>query len=483
MNRLLHLLVVMAWVGVPCCTKAEVIQCVPHYAKVGASCSATGAVTAAAWTIRSNVLVADHLYVGGVVRWNAAGRIDQVGCADVQTGERVLDCPGEVVAPGFINLHEHLNFSADKPLPPPLHRLSSHRDWQNDPGLWGGKSAPWTLSRQLIGLVELRHLLSGTTTIAGRAQTKGLTRNPDVGWFAPVANITFPFGKHALAPPDNCRDRRILSGKKPTLVHAGEGVDDEARAELACLLDNREAFGQTESLTLVHAVAVDQALAARMVALKVSMVWSPRSNMFLYDATAPIDILLRAGVSISLGTDWLLSGSPTLLDEARYAQSLSLTEKVLSDDRSLSAADESLSDDLLMDMMTTHPAAAIGMRGQLGELKVGAYADMVGYKLHDIEYAKRNILSSYSRDVSFVLVGGKLKFVGESASVALDRFVPQLDCAAIPDTQCAPHGYACGAHFLKHALKRSDAAEVLCPAANAANANFQFGEARLRSSP
>jgi cytosine/adenosine deaminase-related metal-dependent hydrolase len=468
MNRFVRTMAILAWAGASCCAKADVIQCVPHYAKEGAKCSATGAANRSGWAIRSNVLTAEHLYVGGLVRWNSAGRIEQVGCADVKTDERLLDCPGEVVAPGFINLHEHLNFGADKPLPPPAHPLSSHRDWQDDPSLWGGKSAPWTLSGQLIGLVELRHLLSGTTTIAGRARAKGLTRNPDAGWFASVANITFPFGKHGLASSDHCRDRRILSGKKPTLVHAGEGTDAESRAEIACLLDNREALAQSEPLTLVHAMAVDEPLAARMKGLDVSIVWSPRSNMFLYAATAPVDVLLRAGVSISLGTDWLLSGSATLLDEARYAQSLSMNGKALSDD-------------LLMDMMTTHPAAAIGMRGQLGELSVGAYADMVGFKLHEGDDPKRNILSSDTHDVSLVLVDGKLKFVGEGASVALDTFVPKSDCAVLPETKCAPNGYACGARSLKRALKRPDAAEVLCPVTGPVNTKLQFGAAPFPS--
>lgn len=437
----------------------EIIQCLPSYAKTPASCVAIGNVAGGDWVLRSNVLVGDHLYVGGTVVVDHAGKIAQVGCAESHAAaQAMLDCPGTVAMAGLINLHEHLNYSTGSPLLPPAHPLASHRDWQRDPSLWPGQNVPRTGNRQLIGLVELRHLLSGTTTLTGRGQAKGLTRNPDAGWFPKVANITFPFGRLALSAPADCRGRRILKGDKPTLVHAGEGVDAAARAELECLLDNREAFAQTEPLTLVHAISVDDALAARMAALHVSVLWSPRSNIELYGNTAPVDVLLRNGVSVSLGTDWLPSGSPTLLDEARYA-------------RVATSAGARLSDRNLLDMMTTSPAAAIGMQGQLGVLQPGAFADIVGFRLHgDVADATRDVLVASGNDVAFVLVDGRFKFIGQDAVGALSTFTEAGNCVALPKGKCTPEGYACGPRFLRRALIRPDAQAVLCPAPPAGSA-------------
>ena len=316
-----------------------------------AQCAVGGQANGGSWSLRANVLAGDRLYIGGTIVVDRDGKVGQVGCVESQAPPPNLDCPGTIVAAGLINLHEHLNYSTGAPLPPPEHPLASHRDWQRDPSLWAGQNVTRTGRREPLGLVELRHLLSGTTTVAGRGQAKGLTRNPDAGWFPAVANVTFPFRRSALEAASDCTSRRILKGDRPTLVHAGEGVDAEAKAELACLLDNREAFAQTEPLTLVHAVGVDDAMAARMASLHVSMLWSPRSNIELYGVHAPIDVLLRNGVPVSLGTDWHPSGSPTLLDEARYA-------------RIATPVGASLDDRALLDMMTTRPAAEIGMEGR-----------------------------------------------------------------------------------------------------------------------
>lgn len=447
------LLSAMAWAMAAPSRAVEVVRCLPSYAKPSASCVATGHVASGNWTLRSNVLVGDRLYVGGTVAVERTGKIGHVGCADGDSAEpAMLDCPGTITMAGLINLHEHLNYSTGHPLPPPAHPLASHRDWQRDPRLWPGQKVRRTGRRQPIGLVELRHLLSGTTTLAGRGQAKGLTRNPDAGWFPKVRNITFPFGRSALGAPVDCRSRRLVKVDRPTLVHAGEGVDAAARAELDCLLDNRAAYAQTEPLTLVHAIGVDDAMAARMAALHVSMLWSPRSNIELYGTTASVDVLMRNGVSVSLGTDWLPSGSPTLLAEARYA-------------RTVTPAGTGLSDQTLLDMMTVHPAAAIGMQGQLGVLQSGALADIVGLRLHgDVADATRDILAAQGQDTVFVLVGGRFKFAAQDVAGALGTFVEANDCVELPPGQCTPEGYVCGPRFLRHALARPDAQALLCPA-------------------
>ncbi|UPG85817.1 amidohydrolase family protein [Luteibacter aegosomatis] len=439
----------------------ESVQCVPDYAKPMGQCIATGQPGSGTWTLRANVVVDRHILVGGAVEIKADGTIGKVACDGELPSGPMLDCPGTVVTAGLINLHEHLNYSTGRPLPPPLHAMQSHHDWQRDPSIWGGQEVIRTGRREPIGLVELRYLLGGTTTIAGRGQAKGLTRNPDAGWFPAVTNVTFPFGRSTAQTPAGCDSRRILKGDRPTLVHAGEGTDDDAAAEMDCLLASREAYLQTEPLVFVHAMNVDAARAEHMARAHVSVLWSPRSNMVLYGTSAPIALLRRHGVPVSLGTDWLPSGSPTLLDEARFA-------------RALVSGSDAIDEIDLLDMMTTSPAAAIGMQAHIGRITQGAYADLAGFRLRgDASDAVHSVIEARPADTAFVMVGGALRVVGADARHALREAIEADHCVELPKGQCLPDAYACGPGYLRSALVRTDALGMLCPALDANAAVLQ----------
>ncbi|MBB3228866.1 cytosine/adenosine deaminase-related metal-dependent hydrolase [Luteibacter sp. Sphag1AF] len=433
---------------------ADVVTCVSGYVDPHKVCNVTAKAANGRLAIRSNILAGEKLLLGGTVQIGADGRIESVGCdavaPDADTTQ--MDCPGEVVTPGLINLHEHLNYSTGEPLKRPANTMASHRDWQADPSLWPGDLVNRTGRKPPIALVELRHLASGTTTLAGRGGAKGLTRNPDAGWFAPVKNITFPFGRGTKLPPEDCTQHRILSSSHPTLVHAGEGTDAASRRELACLLESRETYAQTEPLTLVHAVAVDDELAARMARTHTAMLWSPRSNMDLYNATAPIGLLQSKGVSISLGTDWMPSGSTTLLDEARFARALRMD-------------DADVTSESLLAMMTSHPASALGMTGQIGVIAPGAQADLAAFRVGDTDPGMMavEVIESRSTNVHFVMVGGKMKYVSAQLTSWLADFSEADACMALPKNGCTGEGYACGAPVLKRAFARPDAALILCP--------------------
>src|SRR5690606_40082575 len=70
----------------------------------------------------------------------------------------------------------------------------------------------------------------------------------------------------------------------------------------------------------------------RLRAAGAAVVWCPTSNAFLYGRTAPPE-LLAEGVDVLLGSDSLLTGDGTLLDELRAARALGLL-----DDARLAAA-------------------------------------------------------------------------------------------------------------------------------------------------
>ncbi|HYP89036.1 MAG TPA: hypothetical protein VEQ59_12795, partial [Polyangiaceae bacterium] len=104
----------------------------------------------------------------GVLALDAAGNI---ACADCDCGDAggalVIDCPGVVVSPGFVNLHDHLGYAGTPPLPHEGELYEHRNDWRlGENGhaalpFSGGASAAQVLAH------ELRMVLSGTTSILG----------------------------------------------------------------------------------------------------------------------------------------------------------------------------------------------------------------------------------------------------------------------------------------------------------------------------
>jgi cytosine/adenosine deaminase-related metal-dependent hydrolase len=132
-----------------------------------------------------------------------------------------------------------------------------------------------------------------------------------------------------------------------------------------------------DNLLAVHVVGVDAEGVERLVGSRVTVVWCPTSNEFLFGKTAPCALLERADVLI--GTDSLLTGTGTLLDELRCAR----TYGVVSDERLLGAVGRLA-------------AAKLRMAGP--RLTSGAPADLV--------LLARPVLEASAEDVSLVIVAG-----------------------------------------------------------------------------
>ncbi len=99
----------------------------------------------------------------------------------------------------------------------------------------------------------------------------------------------------------------------PWIIHAGEGIDEEAATEWSRL----EGSGCVGPNTLVvHGVALDEAAMTRLVQAGGGLIWCPSSNLRLFGKTADVRMLARSG-RVALGTDSRLSGSRDLLEELR----------------------------------------------------------------------------------------------------------------------------------------------------------------------
>jgi cytosine/adenosine deaminase-related metal-dependent hydrolase len=254
---------------------------------------------------------------GGV--WDSlricGGRIDRLGAAP-QCGDVVIDGEKSVITPGFVNAHDHLelnSFGRLKWRP----RYTNVRDWiadfqprfATDPSLAGAR--PDTLPDRLwVG--GLKNLLCGVTTVCHHNPIHRALRRR-----FPV-RVLRRFGRSHSLQLDGAAVAHSYGRTPrtwPWIVHASEGVDRDARHEVAVL----QRLGCLDANTvLVHGVAIRGHETARVLESGASLVWCPSSNRFLFGETAVVKPFSDVG-RLAIGTDSRLSGDGDLLDELRAA--------------------------------------------------------------------------------------------------------------------------------------------------------------------
>lgn len=161
----------------------------------------------------------------------------------------------------------------------------------------------------------------------------------------------------------------------PFASHVAEGIDETA-AEDVRTLDARGLLNR--ELLAVHAVGVDDNGIARLRASGSAIVWCPTSNHFLFERTAPPALL--SSVDVLLGSDSLLTGAGTLLDDMHAARGI-------------------IADDRLLDAIGALAARRLGIAAP--SLVPGSPADLVLFR--------RNPLEATADDVLLVLVAGELR--------------------------------------------------------------------------
>ena len=128
----------------------------------------------------------------------------------------------------------------------------------------------------------------------------------------------------------------------------------------------------------------------------IAVIWSPVSNLLLYQDTTNIVPLLDAGVPVALGTDWTPSGSKTAWEEAKFAADF-LETRSWKGNASLTC----------FKSITSVPADLLGL--PLGRVREGNFADLVVIRRPDGARrgdALRTFRTAGDADVRAVLVGG-----------------------------------------------------------------------------
>jgi hypothetical protein len=285
----------------------------------------------------------------------AGGRIAAVDGGPGR-GDLVVDGRGALVVPGLVNAHDHLELNSFGRLKW-RDRYDHVREWIADfqpafatePALRTNR--PETLDDRLFAGM-LKNLLGGATTVCHHNPLYPPLRN------GAVVRVVRRFGwGHSLAVDGAslAASYRRTPARWPWIVHAAEGVDGTAAAELAALA----ALGCVRANTvLVHGVGLRPTDRRHALGAGCALVWCPSSNFFLFGTTAEVRPFSAAG-RLAIGTDSRLSGEGDLLDELRVA-----------------AATRVLSPRDLIRAVTTDAAEILRLR-HAGTLAVGAPADVV----------------------------------------------------------------------------------------------------------
>ncbi len=161
------------------------VEICPHYSKVQHRCDLFG--HGKLFRVKGTLISGRKILVGGEMLIRPDGRILKVGCALSSSESMVtLDCPNSLISPGFINLHEHINYSYQRPNSLPIKRWNDRDQWRvatNEERGFQDKKPKNSEETEIVSeRAMLRHLLSGTTAVAGAKTIHAYTRNLGIYW-------------------------------------------------------------------------------------------------------------------------------------------------------------------------------------------------------------------------------------------------------------------------------------------------------------
>ena len=360
-------------------------------------------------------------------------------------GEEVVELPGQVLLPGLINAHCHLDYTGFKGAIFPGHGFTT---WIK---LINANKRNFTNEDYLAGIQKGFQLLmgSGCTTVCNIEAVADLfplmTRPPiRTWWFLELIDIrSRAFGDEALtkmldffkehddwlggfglsphAPYTASIELYRLAKhcgqqlKMPFTTHIAESVEEQemflygqgAMYEfLKGLGRDMEDCGQGSALShlLEFGLLDEQCLAVHMNYIQeydfklleknpLNIVHCPRCHAYFNHARFPYERLREVGCSISLGTDSLASND--VLDLRAEISQFRKNYPTVS-------AEECLR------MVTTIPARQIGKQGELGVIQPGALADLVAFPLPERSDPYFAVIASKGKP-GFFMVNGERK--------------------------------------------------------------------------
>ncbi len=315
-----------------------------------------------------------------------------------------------VILPGLIDLHGHPEYNVFGAWEPPKTYINRGR-WRDSDEYDVLIKKPWaaltsggtsvSVKTAMTRYAEVRAAVGGVTAIQGASQdypkkAEALVRNVDLLVFGTqVARSTVDFDRLDDEDVESIR-KGIFDTQtvKAHYVHLAEGqkTNDTSVREFQRFAAS-PLFSQ--ATVMIHGTALRREHFDQLAAVGGKLVWSPQSNLRLYDETTDIGAALAAGVPIALGADWMPSGSPSLLHELKVAWQV------------IAQSGIPLRPPDLVRMVTSGAAEIAGLGDRLGTLQPGRPADLTIVQKHrDDPY--ESVVAAYPSSVDLVMIGGDL---------------------------------------------------------------------------
>lgn len=154
---------------------------------------------------------------------------------------------------------------------------------------------------------------------------------------------------------------------------------------------------------------------------KMGLIWSPYSNLLLYGETLDIEAAHRAGVLLSIGSDWVPTGTKSVLEEIKLAARY--VDRTLTKDKKI-RLNKIFTDEYLYKMMTENSAKMINHWGLttaahadanasnanveagVGQLTVGAMGSVIAVSIMDLNPYTNLVRKATEREINLVVVDG-----------------------------------------------------------------------------
>ncbi len=199
------------------------------------------------------------------------------------------------------------------------------------------------------------------------------------------------------------------------LVHLAEGRRNDKYNKLEFEIMKLVGLAR-ENVNVVHGVGIDHKGYKEMAKRKMGLVWSPFSNLMLYGETADILSARKAGVTVALGSDWVPTGTRSVLDELKIAKRYILEDPDRKQTPSLPSLKKHFGRNLdkeLYKMVTENPAKLINhwdidiknREHGIGRLAVGAMGSVIVVR-ENKKNPYSNLIDATDNDIKLVIVDG-----------------------------------------------------------------------------
>ena len=302
------------------------------------------------------------------------------------------------VYPSLINTHDHLQGNYRPAIGP---KKGSYyltwQPWDNDLKASATFTERSKLSREeLYTLSSYKCIFSGVTTVNDHFPQ---AINGKILPKLPVRAILEYALAHEVVSYDlkwgdgiEVEYKRAVKNNWPFITHLSEGFDNEAMHSV----ENLEKLGILDNHCLfVHCIGLSDADIRKIARAGASISLCPSSNMLMFNVTAKIRKMLKAGLNLTLGTDSSASGPANLLEEMknlrRFYQNM---------------YGEDLAPKTIFTMVTANAAKAFWMQDRIGFLEEGKLGDILVLKArNDDPY--ENLASASMKDIELLVLEGK----------------------------------------------------------------------------